>query len=364
VASIQELDNSSMEMARHRLDSLTKPQGSLGLLEEIAVKLAGICRGVPVSEPKTVIVLVGDHGIAGEGVSAYPQEVTCQMVRNFLTGGAAINVLARLTGAHVAVVDMGVLEEIEPHENMYIYRVREGTANIANGPAMSREEAAATVEAGIEVAGKEIKKGCRIIAIGEMGIGNTSAASAILSVLTGYKVERVTGVGTGVNQEGLQKKITLVNQAVNVNLPNPNDPLDVLSKVGGLEIGGMVGVILGAAAAGVPVVVDGFVSGAAAMLAMEMAPLCSEYLFFSHLSAEAGHKVMLDWLKKEPLLRLNMRLGEGTGAVLAFPIFDAAVKIFEEMATFQEAGISVGNEKGFDPETEAKVFNEFWKRRF
>ena len=197
-----------------------------------------------------------------------------------------------------------------------------------------------------------------------MGIGNTSASSAILSVLTGYKVERVIGVGTGVNQEVLQKKITLVNQAVNVNLPNPNDPIDVLSKVGGLEIGGMVGVILGAAAAGVPVIVDGFVSGAAAMLAIEMAPLCSEYLFFSHLSAEAGHRVMLDWLKKEPFLHLNMRLGEGTGAVLAFPIIDAAVKIFQGMATFREAGISSGNEGGLDPETEAQVFNKFWKRRF
>ena len=185
---------------------------------------------------------------------------------------------------------MGVLEEIEPHPDMYICRIREGTGNIAHGPAMTREEAVAAVEAGIDVAKKEIDKGSRIIAVGEMGIGNTSASSAILSVLTGYKVEKVIGAGTGINEEMLSKKAALVNQAVNVNLPNPSDPLDVLAKVGGLEIGGMVGVILGAAASGVPVVVDGFVSGAAAMLAMEMAPLCGEYLFFSHLSAEAGRQ--------------------------------------------------------------------------
>lgn len=362
VASIRELDEFNMEMAQHRLDTLTKPQGSLGILEKIAVRIAGIYREQPALGKKTVIVMAADHGIACQGVSAYPQEVTLQMVRNFLNGGAAINVLSRLAQASVVVVDMGVLEETEPHEDLYIYRIKPGTDDISKGPAMTREEAEATIEAGIEVAQKEIEKGTRVIAIGEMGIGNTSASSAILSVLSGLKVEKVVGRGTGVSKEALDKKIMLIDQAININLPNPNDPLDVLAKVGGLEIGGMAGVILGAAAAGVPVVVDGFVSGAAAMLAMEMAPLASDYLFFSHLSAEAGHKVMLDWLNVNPLLHLDMRLGEGTGAVLVFNLIDAAVKIYEEMATFSEAEITCRKEEDSVQETDPQVYDDFWNR--
>lgn len=351
-----------MRLAQKRLDNLTKPKGSLGILEEIAVRLAGIYRGEPAAGKKTVIVMAGDHGIARKGVSAYPQEVTTQMVRNFLAGGAAVNVLARAAGASVVVVDMGIAEQLEPQENLYICRVKSVTNNIAEGPAMTREQAEKTIEAGIEVAGKEIEKGARVIATGEMGIGNTSVSSAILSVLSGIKVDKVVGRGTGVLGDALDRKVKLVKEAINLNLPNPSDSLDVLAKVGGLEIGGMVGVMLGGAAAGVPVVVDGFVSGAAAMLAIELAPMCRNYLFFSHLSAESGHQLMLDWMNIKPLLHLDMRLGEGTGAVLLFPIMDAAVKIYEEMATFEEAEISGQEPDDSEEEIDAKVYADFWKK--
>ena len=340
IASIRELDPCSMKLAQQRVDSLTKPRGSLGVLEKIAVRLAGIYRGQPDLGAKTVIVMAGDHGIAGEGVSAYPQEVTGQMMRNFLSGGAAINVLARSTGAKVVVVDMGIIEELTPQEGLFIHKIKPGTGNIAEGPAMTREEAVAAIEAGIEEAEREIGRGSRVLAIGEMGIGNTSPSAAIMSVFSGAEVEKVVGKGTGVQGEAFEKKVRLVSKAIEVNKPNPKDPLDVLSKVGGLEIGGMAGVILGAAAAGVPVVVDGYVSGAAAMVAIELAHLSKPYLFFSHLSAEAGHKTMLQWLGIEPLLHLDMRLGEGTGAVLLFPLIDAAVRIYQEMATFEEAAVS------------------------
>lgn len=334
-----------MDKAKIRLDSLTKPKGSLGVLEEIAVKLAGIRGGQPSVGAKTVIVMAGDHGIATEGVSAYPQEVTFQMVQNFLAGGAAINVLARLTDARVVVVDMGVLGKPEPRENLYIERIKAGTGNIARGQAMTRAEALKCIERGIEIVSGEIKRGARAIAIGEMGIGNTSSSAAIFAVFSGKKAEEVVGTGTGISPDVLEKKTQLVNQAIQVNNPDPKDPVDVLAKVGGLEIGGMAGAVLGAASLGVPVVVDGYVSGAAAMLAMELAPLSREYLFFSHLSAEAGHKLMLDWLGVQPLFRFDMRLGEGTGAVMVFPVLEASVRIYEEMATFEEAQISPKKEE-------------------
>lgn len=351
-----------MQLTQFRLDRLTKPKGSLGLLEEIAVRLAGIYRGEPSIGKKTVIVMAGDHGIATKGVSAYPQEVTSQMVRNFLAGGAAINVLARAAGANVVVVDMGIAQQLEPQENLYICRVKSVTNNIAEGPAMTVDQAHRTIEAGIEVVKNEISKGARVIACGEMGIGNTSVASAILSVLSGMKVEKVVGRGTGVLGEALDQKVKLVQKAINLNLPNPNDSIEVLAKIGGLEIGGMVGVMLGAASEGIPVVVDGFVSGAAAMLAIEMAPLCRNYLFFSHLSAESGHKPMLEWMDIRPLLHLDMRLGEGTGAVMIFPLLDAAVKIYEEMATFEEAEITGQVSAESQQETDPEIYDEFWNK--
>lgn len=329
-----------MGAALNRLGSLTKPQGSLGVLEDIAVRLAGISLGHPKTDAKTVIVMAGDHGIAAQGVSAYPQEVTCQMVENFLQGGAAINVLSRAANARVVVVDMGILQEPEPHKNLYSYRIKAGTENIAAGPAMTRQEAVLCLEAGIEVAVKEIRKGANVLAIGEMGIGNTSVAAAVFSVLSGIPVDGVVGKGTGVTEEALEYKKIMVRQAIACNKPAAHDPLEVLAKVGGLELGGMTGVVLGAASQRVPVVVDGYVSGAAALLAIKLVPQVREYLFFSHLSAEAGHEKMLQWLGVKPLLHLDMRLGEGTGAVLAFPLMDAAVKVMSEMATFQGAGIS------------------------
>jgi nicotinate-nucleotide--dimethylbenzimidazole phosphoribosyltransferase len=340
IASIRELDKDSMAAARTRLDSLTKPKGSLGVLEEIAVRLAGIYRGQPASGPKTVVVMAGDHGIAGQGVSAYPQEVTCQMVQNFLKGGAAINVLSRAVDARVVVVDMGILQEPEPHEDLYIYRIKAGTGNIVVEPAMTLKEAALCIEAGIEVAHREISRGAKVLATGEMGIGNTSASAAVFSVLSGIQVEEVVGKGTGLSTEAQKHKARLIRQAILHNSPAADDGLEVLAKVGGLELGGMAGVILGAASRRVPVVVDGYVSGAAAMVAMQLAPQVRDYLFFSHLSAEAGHQKMLEWLGVKPLLHLDMRLGEGTGAVLAFPLIDVAVRIYFEMATFEGAGIS------------------------
>lgn len=340
ITTIKDLDKDSMAAARTRLDSLTKPKGSLGVLEEIAVRLAGIYKGQPTLGPKTVVVMAGDHGIAGQGVSAYPQEVTCQMVQNFLDGGAAINVLSRAADARVVVVDMGILQEPEPHKDLYIYRIKAGTGNIVVEPAMTRKEAALCIEAGIEVALREIHRGAKVLAIGEMGIGNTSASAAVFSVLSGIPVEDVVGKGTGLTAEALENKARLIRQGILHNSPVADDGLDVLAKVGGLELGGMAGIILGAASCRVPVVADGYVSGAAVMLAMQLAPQVQEYLFFSHLSAEAGHQKMLEWLGVKPLLHLDMRLGEGTGAVLAFPLIDAAVRIYFEMATFEGAGIS------------------------
>ena len=338
---IEPLDQEAMRQAQARQDNLTKPQGSLGLLEELSVKVAGI-QGIaqPRIRDKVIVTMAGDHGVAAEGLSLYPQEVTAQMVYNFLRGGAGINVLARHVGARVVVVDMGVATDLEPHPDLLAKKVAYGTKNMAQGPAMSREEAIQAIETGIEIVESELSRGMDIVGTGDMGIGNTTPSSAIVAALTGAPVANVTGRGTGIDDEQLAHKIETVEQALAVNRPDPADPLDVLAKVGGLEIGGIAGVVLGAAAHRLPVVIDGFISGAGALISAGLAPQVKDYLVAAHLSVELGHRPVLEQLGLTPLLNLNMRLGEGTGAALGISLIEAAVKVLNEMATFADAGVS------------------------
>lgn len=340
ISLVSELDEKAMREAQSRQDRLTKPRGSLGVLEEISVRLAGIFGDPrPLPGRKAVIVMAADHGVTEEGVSLYPPEVTAQMVLNFLSGGAAINVLSRHAGAEVRVVDIGVKSAVEG-PGLVSRKVRPGTSNMAKGPAMSREEAVAALEVGIEVAEAEISGGVRFLAVGDMGIGNTTAASAVTACMSGVDPREVTGRGTGIDDAALERKVEVVRRALQINDPDPSDPLDVLSKVGGLEIAGIAGVMLAAAAARCPVLVDGFISGAGALIAAGLQPRAAHFMIASHLSVEKGHAVILEKLGLHPVIRANMRLGEGTGAVLAFPIVDAALKILSEMATFEEAGVS------------------------
>ncbi|MFZ5908484.1 MAG: nicotinate-nucleotide--dimethylbenzimidazole phosphoribosyltransferase [Chloroflexota bacterium] len=341
LARIQELDQNALAAARARQDTLTKPPGSLGRLEELSVQLAGISGNpIPSIKDKVIITMAGDHGVVAEGVSAYPQEVTPQMVLNFLRGGAAINVLARHAGARIVIVDMGVAADLEPHPSLLVRKVAPGTANMAQGPAMTRQQAEKAVAAGIEIVSAEIQNGLDIVGTGDMGIGNTTPSAAIAAALTGESPAKIAGRGTGVDNEGLKRKIDAIQRALAVNQPDPNDGLDVLAKVGGFEIGGLAGVMLGAAARRKPVMVDGFISTAAAMIAVAIAPKVRPYLIAAHRSQECGHGLMLDWLGLKPLLDFDLRLGEGTGAALGISMAEAACKILAEMATFAEAGVS------------------------
>nr|CBH38100.1 nicotinate-nucleotide-dimethylbenzimidazolephosphoribosyltransferase [uncultured archaeon] len=340
IKKIGALDERAISAARARQDILTKPAGSLGTLEDISQKVAGITgNAMPKMKDKVIITMAGDHGVTDDGVSAYPKEVTAQMVYNFLNGGAAINVLARHAGARVVIVDMGVAVDFS-HERLVAKKIAYGTANMAKGPAMSYEDAVRSIEAGIEVFESEAKKGVDIVGLGDMGIGNTTPSSAIVAVITGYDVEKVTGRGTGIDDAGLEKKIAVIEAAIRVNKPNNKDAIDVLAKVGGFEIGGMAGVILAAASHRVPVVIDGFISGTAALVAYGIAPAVKDYMIAAHRSVERGHSVTLDYIGLKPLLDLDMRLGEGTGAALGISIVDAACKILGEMATFEDAGVS------------------------
>jgi nicotinate-nucleotide--dimethylbenzimidazole phosphoribosyltransferase len=341
ISRIEPLDQEAMRQAQARQDNLTKPRGSLGLLEELSVKVAGI-QGTarPKIRDKVIVTMAGDHGVVAEGVSLYPQEVTAQMVYNFLRGGAGINALARHVGTRVVVVDMGVATDLEPHPELLAKKVAYGTKNMARGPAMSREEAIQAIETGIEIVESELSRGVDIVGTGDMGIGNTTPSSAIVAALTGSTVADVTGRGTGVGDEQLVHKVETIERALTVNRPDPADPLDVLAKVGGLEIGGIAGVVLGAAAHRLPVVIDGFISGAGALIAAGLAPQVKDYLIAAHLSVELGHRLVLERLGLAPLLNLNMRLGEGTGAALGISLVEAAVKVLNEMATFADAGVS------------------------
>ncbi|MDP2952793.1 MAG: nicotinate-nucleotide--dimethylbenzimidazole phosphoribosyltransferase [Chloroflexota bacterium] len=341
LAAIGPLDEKATASARARQDTLTKPQGSLGRLEELSVQVAGITgQERPRFPHKVVVTMAGDHGVAAQGVSAYPADVTPQMVLNFLRGGAGINVLARHAGARVVVVDMGVAAELPSHPKLMNKKVRLGTADMSQGPAMSRAEALRSLEAGIEVVEQELARGLDLLATGDMGIGNTTASSAVAAVFTGKPVFAVTGRGTGLDDAGLQRKIAIIETALAVNRPDPQDPLDVLAKVGGLEIGGIAGAILAGAAHRRPVVIDGFISGAAALIAAALCPRAKDYMIAAHCSVERGHRLVLEHLGLKPLLDLNLRLGEGTGATLGMFLVEAAARVLDEMATFAEAGVS------------------------
>lgn len=344
VRAIAPLDDAAMHQARARQDQLTKPQGSLGRLEALSIQLAGItAQPRPTFQQPVIITMAGDHGVTRQGVSAYPSEVTPQMVANFLRGGAAINVLARHIGARVVVVDMGVAADIAPHPDLVNRKIACGTRDFAIGPAMTRDEARRAVEAGIAIATREMEGGADIVGTGDMGIGNTTASSAITAAITRRAVAEVTGRGTGLDDAGLTRKIAVIERALEINRPNPNDALDVLGDVGGFEIGGLAGVMLGAAARRVPVVIDGFISGAAALIAHTLAPAVQPYLIAAHRSVEIGHRAVLEYLRLEPLLDLDMRLGEGSGAALGISLCLAACKILNEMVTFGEAGVSEKN---------------------
>ena len=339
-ATIQPLDEQVVAQAKERQLQLTKPTGSLGRLEDVAVQMAGITRNVqPAIKRKAVVIMAADHGVAAEGVSAYPAEVTPQMVLNFLHGGAAINALARQANAEVVVVDIGIAAELS-HPQLLARKVAYGTGNMLYGPAMTREQALQALEIGINVGESLLAQGIDLVATGEMGIGNTTAASAMVSCLSSVPVRLVTGRGTGINDVQLAHKIDIIERAIMQNQPDTADPLDVLAKVGGLEIAGLVGVMLVAASRRVPVVIDGFISGAAALAAFRMNPLVRDYCFAGHVSVERGHQIILEQMKLVPLLDLQLRLGEGTGAVLALHIIEGALRAHREMATFAEAGVS------------------------
>ena len=338
---IKPLDSSAMATAQHRQDSLTKPHGSLGRLEELSIQIAGIkASSAPEVKHKAIITMAADHGIVAEGVALYPQEVTRQMIFNFLNGGAGINVLANHIGARVVIVDMGVMGGFQPMPGLLCKMIDFGTKNMAQEPAMTQQQAITALEAGIELVEDEIDKGLDIIGTGDMGIGNTATSSAILAAVSGQPVVKVTGRGTGLDDKQLAHKLSAIEKALSLNKPDPKDPIDVLAKVGGFEIGGLAGVILAGAARRIPVVIDGFISGAAALIAIGLSPQAKDYIIAAHLSAEAGHKLLLDFLGLKPLLNLNMRLGEGTGAALGISLAEAAVRTLNEMATFAEAGVA------------------------
>ncbi len=329
------------EMAQKRLDNLIKPQGSLGRLEEFAKKLVAITENLmPELNKKVIFTFVGDHGVTDEGVSAYPKEVTKQMVFNFLRGGAGINVLARHAGAEVVVVDIGVDYEFENLDGLISKKVVMGTKNMRKGPAMTRQEALRCIEVGMDLANEYALKGYKIFGTGDMGIGNTTPSSAIAAVLTGKSVSEVTGRGTGIGDDVLMKKIRVIEDAIYLNKPSTSDPIDVLSKVGGAEIGGIAGLIIGAASQKIPVVIDGFISTAGALIAYCLEPKTKDYMIAAHISVEIGHKALLEKIGLRPILDLDLRLGEGTGSALAMLMIEAGLKIYKEMATFSEAGVS------------------------
>ena len=340
IKNIHPLNPEFFSLAQQRLDCLTKPPGSLGRLEELAAHYVAITEDLTPACPKSVIfTMAADHGVVAEGVTAYPSTVTAQMVQNFLQGGAAINVLGRYVGADVRVVDLGVDADLGQPNGLIVRKIGLGTKNFAVGPAMSREEALQSIEAGIDLVTDSNAEGFHLAATGEMGIGNTTSSAAITAVMTDQPVSEVTGRGAGIDEAGLVRKIQVIEQALEINQPNVGDPLDVLAKVGGFEIGGLVGVMLGGAARRMPVVLDGFIAGAAALIAVALAPACREYMISSHLSSEQGHRIALRHLKLRPYLDLELRLGEGTGACLAIALLQSSLRLMTEMATFESAGV-------------------------
>ncbi|HOA20505.1 MAG TPA: nicotinate-nucleotide--dimethylbenzimidazole phosphoribosyltransferase [Sedimentibacter sp.] len=343
IKGIKKPDSISAEGMQKRLDAKIKPLRSLGVLEDIAVQLAGI-QGTefPEVKGKAVLLMAGDHGVVKEGVSAAPQEVTAQLYYSYLNGGGGINVLTGHAGAKLICNDIGICGRLEPPDLM-ANRIKNGTDNIAEGPAMTREEALRSLLTGAKIASEAIESGINILATGEVGIGNTTPSAALITVLTGCSVEEATGSGTGLKGDALKHKCNIIKKAIEINKPNLNDPIDVLSKIGGIEIAAMVGAILEAAYQNVPTILDGIISSAAALVAAKFNPIVIEYMIPSHSSEEKGELVALKHMGLEPRLFLNMRLGEGTGAALMFHIVEAAVKIADEMATFETSGVTTGD---------------------
>lgn len=343
LAAIQPVDPLLLEKAQEKLDNKTKPLGSLGRLEEFARRFAAISGTLePDTTKKIIYTFAGDHGVTEEGVSAFPREVTSQMVFNFLSGGAGVNVLARHCGIEVRVVDVGVDNEFGHLSGLIRKKVARGTRNFTKGPAMERGETLAAIKVGIELAGVAKDEVVAMVGTGDMGIGNTTPSSAIIAAISGMPVWEVTHRGTGISECALANKIHVIELGLAVNRPDPNDPLDVLTKVGGLEIAAIAGLVLGCAANRIPVVIDGFISTAGALIAAELHPHVKDYTFAAHQSVEIGHRFMLERIGLEPILDLHLRLGEGTGAALAMGLIEAGVKILKEMATFQEAGVAEG----------------------
>jgi nicotinate-nucleotide--dimethylbenzimidazole phosphoribosyltransferase len=341
---IRPVDQTLMDRVQARLDCQTKPKGSLGRLEEFARRFVAIT-GREEIRKKVVFTFAGDHGVAAEGVSAFPREVTAQMVINFVAGGAAINALARHAGAEVVVVDMGVDHDFGPLDGLLDRKVGRGTANFARGPAMTRAEAVRALETGIELALACRSAGVDLVGTGDMGIANTTPSAAIVAAFSGLPPATVTHRGTGIDDAALARKVEVIEHGLALNRPDPHDPVDVLAKVGGFEIGGIAGLIIGCAAEGIPVVVDGFISTAGALIASELHPHIREYLFAAHRSVEIGHTAMLERLQLQPMLDLQMRLGEGTGAALGMTLVEAALRSLREIRTFAEAGVSEGTDR-------------------
>ena len=345
IAGIKPVNEEVKEQALERLRNQAKPAGSLGLLEPLSAKLASIAGTGDVHlNRKVIVTCAGDHGIVEEGVSLFPQEVTQQMVYNFVNGGASINVLGKHAGAEVRVADLGVNHDFEADLPIFHKKVRKGTANFLKEDAMTREEAVKAVENGIEIVNELVAEGkVDIIGTGDMGIGNTSPSTAIIAAFSGISVEELTGRGTGLDDEMLAHKIDVLKRSLEERQPDPADALDVLAKVGGLEIGGLAGLVIGAAAHGIPVVCDGLISTAGALIACELAPAARAYLFASHRSVEAGHKFMHMHLNVFPILDLGFRLGEGTGAAMAMGLLDAATRVLADIKTFDEVAIGDAN---------------------
>ena len=339
---IPPLDGAAAEEARRRHLGLTKPPGSLGRLEELGARLAGMAGECPppVPESPAVVVCAGDHGVLERGVSPWPQAVTTAMVSNFCTGGAAVNALAKTVGARVSILDVGVAGELERHPLLRAAKVRRGTDDLSRGPAMTREEAARAVMAGAGVAEELVESGgVDLLVTGDMGIGNTTPAACLISAFTGNVPEETTGRGTGIDDQTLKLKVNVVEEALGLHGPDPKDPLGVLAQIGGLEHAAIVGVILAGAVYGLPVILDGVVSNSAALVARALAPHSAGYVIAGHRSAEPGARIVLDYLELEPLLELDMRLGEGTGGLLAVPLVQAAARMLAEMATLEELGV-------------------------
>lgn len=343
IQGIEKIDLDAVKGMQERLDGKIKPLRSLGVLEDIAVQLAGVQRTThPQVKGKAILLMAGDHHVVEEGVSAAPQEVTAQLYYSYLSGGGGINVLANHAGAKLVCTDLGIACQLNPPDLMR-NRIKNGSDNIAKGPAMTREEALRALLTGAKIASETIESGANILATGEVGIGNTTPSAALISVITGCSVEEATGSGTGLKNEALIHKHKIIKQAIKINNPDPNDAIDILTKVGGVEIAAIVGAILEAAKQGVPTILDGIISSAAALVAAKLNPLVIDYMITSHSSEEKGELVALKHLGLEPRLFFNMRLGEGTGAALMFPMVEAALKVADEMATFDTAGVTTGD---------------------